>query len=548
MTKVSQALYAFVLLVISIQSIGAAFIYDFPQIFEAILIQRMSITASQIQFLYSLGNLPNLVSGLFASFFVSKVGVGLIVVIFQLFAFMGASLTYLAVRMNSYYFLCFGRIFVGISFDLCILGVLVSCEKWFRGKFLSISLGLARFLRMISTSSSFFFLPKIYLATRNLENCAFCCIIVTFTVFLTTSVFSVLDIKYGDLVHEAKTNDQKQKAPLDEGKKETENQDLLASQEASVVSINKTKNFTLRHLRYVPLKAWIIFTYGVFVPNLYYLFTDTGSDFLVIRYSLSYETAKNTLSLLPLLAAFCLPVTSTIYTKFGFKPIGQFLATLAGLAGYSYLAFIPSSGSGSLTIIALAILALYYGLCFGCLFSNLFLCIPSEATSLVSGLFLTFQNSFYCTLPFICSFFYESRTAQGYQNWLYFMMGFAIISSLFALLALVVDLKGDKILMMPENNPKVAEIQRYLSDRFKNSVLKQKGDSGSQGPKTEYATLAAPNSKTWKSSARSGVGSSQGEIGQIFDGYEFNQTRANDAKDIAELRSKTDKISKKVAA
>ena len=548
--KITGGLFAAVLLLVVVEATGVGFIYDFPQIFEAVLIQRMNINAAKIQLLYSLGTFPNLVSNLIASIFLEKLGVGFIVLIFQTIAFTGASLTYLAIRLNSYYFLCFGRIFVGISFDVCLLGVMLCCEKWFRGKILSISLGLTRFLRMISTSASFYFLPKIYLRTRSVENSAFLCIIICFLVTSTTSIFAVLDIKYGHLVKEQQREEQLQKA-LNHADDNELKKDIYAEKISSVVSLVKNKEFTFRHLNYIPFKAWIFMVYSVVSPDLYYMFTNTGSDFLVSRYSIPYEKAKNTLTVLPFIAAFCIPVCSAFHAKFGLKPLGQLFSTIFALGAYSYLAFLPSSGSGSRTVIALVMLAIYYGLCFGSLFPSLLLSIPNEASSRFLGLTITCQNMLYCVLPLICSIFYKNRTKEGYQNWLYFMMGMSALSAILAIVVLVVDLKGDRVLTMPENNPKVAKIQKEMSDGFMNSVLRRVRMTARRTEDTEYATLGARTSnKTLKGSARSRGQSSIEDLGRrVGQGYEFaGGERVGRGGKSGEIRSKTGEISRRVEA
>ena len=200
MEKISPWLLAIILPVATLQAFSSSFIYDFPQVFEAILIQRMGINAYKVQILYSIGTLPNLCSNLIGSLFIPKLGVGYIVLIYQTFAFNGAALTYLAVRMNNYNFLCFGRLFVGISFDLCCLSSLLCCEKWFRGKFLSISVGLSEIIRLLGSSTCYYFLPKLFLSSRNMEASAFCAVVVCFIIFSTTTIFAILDIKYEHLL------------------------------------------------------------------------------------------------------------------------------------------------------------------------------------------------------------------------------------------------------------------------------------------------------------------------------------------------------------
>ena len=304
------------LALITIQATGVLFMFDFPQIFEAILIQKMGINAYKVQLLYSLGAFPNLVSNMIVSPLVPKVGVGFIVLLFQCVNFTGVAITYLAVRMNSYYVMCVGRVFIGLSFDFCTMGVLLCCEKWFKGKILSISIGLARFMRTMSTSLSFYLLPKIFLSTRNLEDSAFSCVLFSFTIFCLTSIFSILDLKYDHILKNpetAKTQEEKKQGKVEEEFRKSVDEHFVRSKiESTTTTRAKPKEFEFKHLRYIPVKARYFMLYVFLVPNIYYQITNTGTDFLVTRFGLTYENAKNTLSLLPLVSAPLIPITSAL--------------------------------------------------------------------------------------------------------------------------------------------------------------------------------------------------------------------------------------------
>ena len=500
--QLSTKFLVLVLLLITLQAVGTAFIYDFPQIFEAVLIQRMGIDAYKVQVLYTIASAPNLVSNLIASIFLPKVGVGFIVMIFHFFTFAGAGLTYLAIRMNSYYFLCFGRVFVGLSFDLCILGGILSCEKWFRGKILSISLGLTRFVRLLGSSASFYFLPKIFLRTRNLEDSAFCCVVVAFVIFSTTSIFAVLDIQYEDHLKESSKKQENGDKLTQKNENQEDDDNLLGSKIVSVASEIKEKEFTFKHFKYISPMAWFFVCYAIMTPSLYNQVSSTGSDFLVTRYRMSYKDAKNILSLLPLVSAFLIPLWTVLYTKFGNKSLGILLASIFSLASYSSFAFLRIK-SGSLTVLPLVLLAIYYSLNYGTMWSSLLLSVPKQASSRFLGITITFQNMLYATLPLVTARIYRFRTVEGYQNWLYFMMGYSAIAVTLASMVFFFDIRGNKVLMLPENDKRVVKIQKQMSSNFQNSVLNQSDKKTSKAPETEYATLGGGTSKSWRSGIRS---------------------------------------------
>ena len=457
------------------QSSASKFIFDFPQIFEAVLIERMSLDPSKIQFLYSIGSLPNIISILLTSVILPKIGVGLLVLIVQTFGFLGAALTYLAVSHDAYWVLCAGRIFVGMSNELSILGILLSCEKWFRGRLLTISLGCGRFFRLIHSSASIYFLPKIYLGTRNVESSAFVCVLVTFVVFCMTAVFAVLDIKFDHLHGVAKKSDHYEHEDESAELKETLNRRSQAVEEKPDSGTREqVKEFTLRHLKYIPLKGWLLVIFNVLTINVYFQLTNTGSDFLAVRYKLSYVDAKNTLTLVPLIAAVILPFFSAFYTKFGQKPLGIFIASLAATGCYGCLALTPAPNPSFGLVLAMIFMAVHYGMCYGGVFSSLLLSVPKEASSLILVLTITLQNVLMTLMPIISGRIYQDRTSQTYQNWVYFMVVFSILAAICSLAIFLVDLKGDRLLKLPENDPRAMRIQEKMSRDFQGRILQRR--------------------------------------------------------------------------
>ena len=533
--KLSTKFLALILILTIVQAMGSSFTYDFPQIFEAVLIEKLGINAYKVQLLYSIGTAPNLVSNLIASFFLPKLGVGYILIIFQLVTFSGAALAYLALRIDSYTFLCIARVLVGISFDFGILGGILSCEKWFRGKILSISLGLARLMRLVGSSVSFYLLPKLFISSRNIETSAFFCVIVCFATFCTTSILAVLDIKYEHLLKES----EKELEVEEEDKEEEEEfnrsglQHLQGSKIVSVTSVIKQKEFRFRHFRYISPKARFFLLYVFLVPSMYYQMTSTGSDFLVNRFRMPFKQAKNTLSILPLICGSVMVPCSFFYTKFGNKSIGILLASLFALASYATFAVLPV-GSGSLTLIPIILLGFYYGLNYSTMFSSLILSVPKEASSTIVGISITCQNMLYASLPLLTGYIYRNRTIGGYQNWLYFMIFYSLLATLFALMVLVIDLRGDRMLMIPENDPRVLKIQKKMSSDFQNSVLRQSGRASSKGPNTEYATLGVGTAKSWRADVRSPTDTNLNQLNQGL--YDAEETQQKERADLLQNR------------
>ena len=511
MPEVPKKILYSLLLVIPLQWTAVSFSYDFPQMFEAALIQNMGISTFQIEFLYSVGSLPNLVSNIFAAMLINCIGIQLVAVIFQAVLMFGVGLTFLAVRSNSYTLILIGRVFVGLGFDLTFMLQLVTAERWFSGKFLTFSYGIGRSFAYIATALSYFFTPRLFLKYRNLETSVMLCMAYSTLIFITTSIYAVIDLKNvhylkleagGGGGHEHGGGGQ---GGGEGGSGEGEGDDIL------------DKEFTFKHLKYISFKSWLYALLVAMFVQMYYQFTNTATDLLTTRFGLSFETAKNALAIIPLLHAVLIPIFSALYVKYGLKPLGVLVSSILGILTYLYLSFLPSTNPGIYLYLGLVMFSIFFSMFAACLWSCLVISVPKQSAGLMIALASSMQNFFYTVLPMFFSLFYGPRTVQAYQNFFYAMMGYCGVCMVLAATTLYLDLKGNKILMMPENDIKVKQIQMKQNKDFFYSVLRQKPESG----KTEYATLGGGTgtgtTNVWRSVARSHAGSAIGFGGDFRD-------------------------------
>ena len=497
MPEVPKKVLYSLLVVIPLQWTAVSFSYDFPQMFEAALIQNMGISTFQIEFLYSLGSLPNLVSNIIAALLINRIGIQLVAVIFQAVLMFGVGLTFLAVRGNSYTLLLIGRVFVGLGFDLTFMLQLVTAERWFSGKFLTFSYGLGRSFAYIATAVSYFFTPRFFLKYRNLEASVMLCMGFCAVIFVTTAIYAVIDIK----------NEHYLKLKGGGGEGHGEERDVGGCGEGEGSEDVLGKEFKFKHLKYISIKSWLYCLQVAMFVQMYYQFTNTATDLLTTRFGLSYETAKNALAIIPLSSAFLIPALSIFYVKYGQKPLGVLFSSLLGLLTYTYLSLLPSSHPGIYLYLGLAMFAFFFSMFAACLWSCLVISVPKQSAGLMIAMAATSQNMLLTVLPLFFSLFYGPRTVSAYQSFLYAMMGYCGLCVVLASAALYLDLKGNRILTMPENDPKVKIIQMKQNKDFFNSVLRTKHE----GAKMEYGTLGGGTgtgtTNVWRSVARSHAGS-----------------------------------------
>ena len=524
--KISNSFRLLIMVLSITQWSGVQFGYDFPQIFESVLIKTFKIEAAQVGLLYTVSSAPNLFINIVAAMLIASIGLNVSLPIFQSAVFLGNSLVFLAVRQRSYRLLLAGRVFLGIGFDLTYLGMAMSVEKWFSGGSFTLAFGLGRSICYLMGAIAAFFLPQIYLETRNLENSVMVLVAYSVLIFTTTSIYSVLDLSYGHL-----TNDPVQKPSTKEvsGGKSGEEGEGEGVEREEENPLKPEKKFTIRHLRYVSPKAWLLFGMTVGFSQMYYQFTNTGTDLFQIRFGLTYEEAKNCMAILPLLNAALIPVFSVFYGKFGKKTIGMWIGSLLAVATYLYMATIPSTNSGYHPYVAVGLISLFFCTFCSCLLSSLVMSVPKQAAGLFVALVATLQNLLLTTLPLFFSLFYGPRTDQAYQNTLYVLASFSAIMCCLAFFFFIADTTGDRMLTMPESDPRVLKIQQKMSVNFLESALTQ------TRPKTENATMAAP-SNMWESAPRSYVSQDgvkgrkrlqDGQMDEIGDGFTSKCTQNN---------------------
>ena len=520
--QIPKPLLYSLLILIPLQWTAVNFAYDFPQVFESALIQNMNITTFQIELLYSIGSIPNIFANYPLALAISAYGIQMVAVVVHSLLFAGVVGTYFAVRANSYPILLSARILVGLCFDMTFAVQLIACERWFSGKFLTFSYGLGRSFAYISTSMAYFWLPKMFIDNRNLEASAILVVCYCFFVFMMVALYAVLDLRYmkflrigsGEVKAVEDTEVRPETLKPEENEKETilernhlkirdsvEEEDEgdpggpLKPSEQDILD----KKFTLKHMKYLTKKSWVCMILVVICVHMYFQFTNTATDLLTVRFGLPYQEAKNTLAIIPTFQAVFIPFFSIFYSKFGLKPLGVTTATVLGAATYMYLSFLPTKNPGWRLKAGLASFSFFFSMFVACLWASLVISVPKQAAGFMIGLTNSLQNLLFTVLPLFFSLFYGPRTIQAYQTFLYAMAGYCLVCFFFAALNLYLDLKGDKLLMLPENSIKVKKLQDRANKRLFYSVLKDPAAD----PKTEYATFGAGTTNVWKSVAKS---------------------------------------------
>jgi MFS family permease len=456
-TKLKKSTLFFIMLSMNFIWAPTMSFYDFPQIFADPLITYFNISTVQISMLYTLPSLLTIIMCLFTGRFLNFAGLGLSSVIFNGLIFFGISLCFIGVRTKNFLFVIIGRTVASAVIESLCVAQYAIAEKWFSGRFLSISAGISRFLSSLFMFMAAYFQPAIYIQYGSMEINLF-----IYAGMAAVSFFSAVAYFLMERKHEAKLR-------LDT---------LDEEGESYMDYVFKIGDFgklsTLAKMMSVLL---------CLVCSSYYMFTNFGTDFIMNVIDVDYSTAKDIISILPLMGMVLTPMFSILTNIIGKKSIMLFLCSLLVTSSYLCWQFIPEH-STTAAYLPIGLLGLYYGLYNALIWMMLALSLPRQAVGTVFGFVTSFTNIVFTAVPALFGYIVRDRTRAAYLrlDWVTFGMGCATM--LLSFLAMIVDLKNGKLLHLPENDQRVADMREEMSKDLVRKVMKAKSEYKSLGAKT----------------------------------------------------------------
>ncbi|MBZ5496191.1 MAG: MFS transporter [Acidobacteriia bacterium] len=149
----STRLYRFTLLLfVSMLTFGSYFAYDSIGAIENILIQKMGISTGTIGSLYSAYSIAAIAIVFFGGVITDRLGTRRASLLFSLLVTLGALIVALA---QSSWMLFAGRLVFGAGSESLVVAQLAILSKWFKGKELALSFGVALTISRLGTLFSF---------------------------------------------------------------------------------------------------------------------------------------------------------------------------------------------------------------------------------------------------------------------------------------------------------------------------------------------------------------------------------------------------------
>lgn len=150
-------------------NVGNFFSYDFPQLFENVLISKFNVDAIQVSFLYAIYSIPNFIFAPILSIMLNHTGLGFGAIILSSMVFLGQLLVYYSCQTNSYLLMIVARGLYGIGAESLVVAQASMAERWFTGKFLSLAIGLNNVVGQLGVASAAWICPTIFVAKRDIQ-------------------------------------------------------------------------------------------------------------------------------------------------------------------------------------------------------------------------------------------------------------------------------------------------------------------------------------------------------------------------------------------
>lgn len=419
---------------------GAVFFYDFPQLFEEILLTQFKTDTFGVGLLYSMASVPLLILIPCFSSLVSSLGLNVSAVVFNTCVFTGVLLCFLGARYQNFNLMIAGRFIFGVGFD-CSYVIQASCtEKWFSGRFLTNAFGINRIVCYTLSSLGAYYAPNLFLEHRTLEAPLFFYGVVTAFCWFMSFLFYILDMRNEHLLG------------------------LDSSEE------QKKERFTIADFPKISLQAWLLLVLFSVLSNCFYQFTNFGTDCLIIRFGFKYVEAKNTMAILPIVNMLSTPVFSSTISVVGKKGLFLCLSALVIIANFTFMTILGENDKRA--AIGAAGVGVFFSMLVSSFWSSFTLSLPKQAVSVLFALCIAGQNLMLAILPPLFSHLNKDRTPEAYQNCLYLLILIGVICFVIAVIVTIKDFRENKIIHLPENSEKVKKFREQLNAEF--SLAKKK--------------------------------------------------------------------------
>lgn len=462
------------LCLISTFDFGSAYIYDLPQSLAIAFENELGLTDSQSLLFYSAYAFPNLIVNLVGGYLLNKIGYKICLVAYASIICLGQAIFILGAQSRSYPWMLTGRAFIGLGAENLMIAQYFTSHKFFEHSFLSLAIGIDMSMGLLASLVSFYVSPFAYIHSGSLQLTLWISFIGPAVSLLSVIIFVW---KYSSedkvnatiqLLNEHASSGRPSSAgqdsmdnPLVEQKEEIVAYlpgghvgmavDGLTDNRRNTDNIEKEekKPFKVRDLLEYPREYWILMWINVWDMLAYYQFIGVATKLVSVKFSLSYDDAKDIPLAIPLALIFLIPsLTKVIHLK-GNKPLYLIVGPLIGTCTYFGLTGVSGS---ALAYPSMLLIALFGACMYSTFWSSV--AIVSESVHVDMGMAVqnTVQNVASFITPIVLGRAFPEITAENADRYLCTLGGFVFLGTVGGIALYCSDRSSGRRLSMPEQS------------------------------------------------------------------------------------------------
>ena len=433
-----------ILAAIYISGTGAQFVYNMLQGISTPLYNLYHFTTSQIHSIYTIYYAFNLFVSPLAGVLISKIGIRNGLLVFSTFIFVGVLVSYFGLTLTNFFVIQIGFVFTAIGNENLINCQVVGINKWFSGTILSFAMGLNFSYSYMIGALSDYLCPELFLEFRSVQVPFFVTGIAVFIGFMAAAGFNLITDKIEfEEIQEVQ-------------ERESVGQEVEMKVEYSFRP-SDLKKFT-------PLYWMTVAAYGL-LYSCYTQFAHISTELAVRRFKYDYRDGKNFVASIKVVVLLLLPLWSYLVLRLGKKALILLISSIVATLAFSVMLLCPLRPSHLYTA-SIVLVGLFYSLYLSCIWPSLTLTLPKSAAAVGLGIASSAQMLCNLLFPGFIGMITRERDAEAYGNALIFLVGFSVLCVVFCGYLYYLDLRGEKVLDLPENSEKVKQYRDLLDMSF----------------------------------------------------------------------------------
>lgn len=381
---------------------------------------------------------------------------------YSFFICCGHGLFILGAFFNEYWLMILGRVVQGSGAENLMITQYYTSHKFFENNYISMAMGLDMSLSFLASVVAFYMMPWLYLHTSNL-NFVLLVSMVAPVASLAAAIYFVhmysTDEKLENTILQINQESERESSvvlnlsdsdlnPLNEKPNEDPSKDQMIGNPYADdgTEKDKKKKFKCSDIKKFPIVFWLVAGIALMDSTAYYAFIGVSTKLISVKYSLSYDQAKNVPLVVPFVQMLLIPFLTKFTYHYGGKPIFLALSSVIGLVALFTFIFATS--------LSPYVGVVLFGLFFSFHLSSFWPCaaIASEPAHVDIGLGIvnTMQNLSSFLMPIFLGTRFTEITKDNADDYLKILVGMLSTGFFLSSALLFFDLRTGKNLIISE--------------------------------------------------------------------------------------------------